>query len=144
MQSFRFLDDIATADAAFEARGSTAGEMFMASAEAVLAVMCDNPGDISPIRRIETAIEETSAEMLLMRYLEDIIYHKDAGSLLLRPVSVTMTDGGDAWRCEAVFEGERIDSGRHRMLVDVKAVTLHRFRVEETAEGWRATVVLDI
>ncbi len=144
MQSFRFLDDIATADAAFEALGSTAGEMLAASSEAVLAVMCDNPGDINPIRRLETVIEETTIEMLLMRFIEEIIYHKDAGSLLLRPASVTVSGGGNVWRCKAVLEGERIDSGRHRMIVDVKAVTLHRFRVEETAEGWRATVVLDI
>jgi SHS2 domain-containing protein len=30
------------------------------------------------------------------------------------------------------------------MTVDVKAVTLHRFLVEETEEGWRSVVVLDI
>jgi SHS2 domain-containing protein len=29
-------------------------------------------------------------------------------------------------------------------VVDVKAVTLHRFRVEQTPSGWEATVILDI
>ena len=40
--------------------------------------------------------------------------------------------------------GEVIDRERHELLVDVKAVTMHHFKVEETAEGWTATVVLDI
>jgi SHS2 domain-containing protein len=30
------------------------------------------------------------------------------------------------------------------LIVDVKAVTLHRFIVERTPAGWRAAVILDI
>ncbi|MDD5233464.1 MAG: archease [Syntrophales bacterium] len=33
---------------------------------------------------------------------------------------------------------------RHHPLVDVKAVTFHRFSLKETGEGWRAFVILDI
>ncbi len=40
--------------------------------------------------------------------------------------------------------GEKIDSGKHDLVVDVKAVTLHRFRVEKTQRGWEAVVILDI
>ena len=40
--------------------------------------------------------------------------------------------------------GEQLDPQRHQMRVDVKAVTLHRFRVEQTEQGWEAFVILDI
>jgi len=40
--------------------------------------------------------------------------------------------------------GEEIDRGRHRLVVDVKAVTLFNLRVERDDKGWKATVVLDI
>jgi len=40
--------------------------------------------------------------------------------------------------------GETIDRGRHALLADVKAVTLYRLAVEESTEGWRAVVVLDV
>jgi SHS2 domain-containing protein len=40
--------------------------------------------------------------------------------------------------------GEPINLERHRLRVDVKAVTLHRFRLEKTAEGWEAFAILDI
>ena len=39
--SFRFLEDIALADSAFEARGSTPSELFVASGRAVIEVMVD-------------------------------------------------------------------------------------------------------
>jgi SHS2 domain-containing protein len=33
---------------------------------------------------------------------------------------------------------------RHRARADVKAVTLHRFRLEKKNGGWEAFVILDI
>jgi len=32
----------------------------------------------------------------------------------------------------------------HDLIVDVKAVTLHRFGIKRTPESWEATVILDI
>ena len=42
------------------------------------------------------------------------------------------------------MRGEEIVPDRHDLIVDVKAVTLHRYRVEETPDGWESTVILDI
>jgi SHS2 domain-containing protein len=33
---------------------------------------------------------------------------------------------------------------RHQQRADVKAVTLHDFRVEKSDDGWKASVLLDI
>jgi SHS2 domain-containing protein len=44
----------------------------------------------------------------------------------------------------AVTTGEAIDRDRHEQRVDVKAVTLHRFQLEKTDDGWTAMVILDI
>jgi SHS2 domain-containing protein len=51
------------------------------------------------------------------------------------------TDG--RFSLTAAAWGETIDPSRHELLVDVKAVTLHRFRVEKASRGWEATVILD-
>jgi SHS2 domain-containing protein len=40
--------------------------------------------------------------------------------------------------------GEVLDPDRHHPRVDVKAVTLHHFRLEKTDCGWKASVILDI
>jgi SHS2 domain-containing protein len=47
-------------------------------------------------------------------------------------------------RLKAMVSGEQIDAGRHCLLVDVKAVTLHRFQVAFADNIWQAVVVLDV
>jgi len=37
-----------------------------------------------------------------------------------------------------------MDFRRHLFRADVKAVTLHRFRLEKSDEGWEAFVILDV
>jgi SHS2 domain-containing protein len=141
---YRYLDDVATADAAFEAWGATIEEMFTSAADATMNVMVEN---LSAIEKRETkrfTLEADDLEMLLFSLLQELIFFKDAERLILRVsnVSVSMTDGG----CNLVADaaGEEIDAARHDLVVDVKAVTLHRYRVEQTNHGWEATVILDI
>lgn len=51
---------------------------------------------------------------------------------------------GDLWTAEAEAAGKPLDPKHHEPVVDVKAVTLHGFRLEPTDAGWRAPVILDI
>ncbi|PSO67356.1 MAG: hypothetical protein BRC42_16445 [Cyanobacteria bacterium QS_1_48_34] len=43
-----------------------------------------------------------------------------------------------------LIQGETLDPNPHQQIVDVKAVTLHHFQLEQTGEVWTATVILDI
>lgn len=141
---YRFLDDIATADVAFEACGDSLEEMMVAAADATMNVMVENLDSIADrVRRI-VDVAADAPDMLLYALLEELVFRKDVERLLLRVPSVRIEgrDGGLALWAEAY--GETLDPGRHRLLVDVKAVTLHRFAVERSDAGWRATVVLDI
>ena len=63
---------------------------------------------------------------------------------LLHADDVRIEGDTGVFRLEALMEGEEIAPMRHRLLVDVKAVTMHLFRVERVDNLWRATVVLDI
>jgi SHS2 domain-containing protein len=51
---------------------------------------------------------------------------------------------GKKFTLQATAWGERLDPERHHPRVDVKAVTLHQFRLEKTGQGWEAFVILDI
>lgn len=141
---YRYLDDIATADAAFEAVGETLEALFTASAEAVINVMVANPGAIEPRRQVVIREENEAIDLLLFQMLQELIYYKDAEQLLLRIQSVKIKEQEDLYALEAVGSGEPIDPDRHELQVDVKAVTLHLFQVERNEQGWKATVVLDI
>ncbi len=40
--------------------------------------------------------------------------------------------------------GEPLDHTRHELAHEVKAITYHGLRVERTADGWLAEVIVDI
>jgi SHS2 domain-containing protein len=144
MMSYHFIDDAFTADIGFTAAGDSAEEMIMAAAAATIKVMVDNPQDIARVVSRPIRLEATSLEMLLFDLLGELIFYKDAEELLLVVEQVILDRRGDSLILTADARGEPIDRYRHRLIVDVKAVTMHCFKVEETPEGWSAMVVLDI
>lgn len=141
---FRYLEDVATADAAFEATGETIEEMFLAAAEATVNVMVEHPEEVEGGEEISFELEQGDLEMLLFDFLQEIIYLKDARRLLLRVESVDIDMKTTPIRLAARSRGETVDAQRHRLLTDVKAVTLHRFGIRRDDRGWTATVVLDV
>jgi SHS2 domain-containing protein len=144
MSGYRFRGDVAIADAAFEAWGATLEEVFVAAADATTNTMVQNLDAIEERQRRPIRLEEERADLLLFRFLGELIYLKDAERLLLRVPAAAIRRREGALVLEAEARGEPIDPLRHRLQADVKAVTLHRLRVEQTANGWEASVVLDI
>ncbi len=141
---YRYLDDIATADAAFEATGKTIEEMFVAAADATMNVMVADLDTIERSRCMTIAVESDAIDMLLFELLQELIFYKDAERLLLRVESVGIERAGGLFFLTAAAYGEELNPSKHELVVDVKAVTLHHFRVEETPGGWEAAVILDI
>ena len=141
---YRYLEEIAIADVAFEATGRTLEELFVAAADATTNVMVGDLASIADRERRTIRVEDEAPDMLLLDLLQELIYYKDAERLLLRvpEVHIKSTDGGLTLAAEAY--GEQLDAEKHVLLVDVKAVTLHDFEVTQTEDGWHATVVLDI
>lgn len=141
---YEYLEDIATADAAFEARGQSVEEMFTSAAEAVMNLMVEELDSIAEKEKREIRLEEESVEMLLFELMQELIYYKDAERLLLRAFDLKVSEKDGKYRLSGQARGEEIDPEKHRLNVDVKAVTFHRYRVEKTDRGWEATVVVDI
>jgi SHS2 domain-containing protein len=141
---FRFLDEISTADVAFEAWGETQEELFISSAAALLRTMAEAPERVVRQQNITVRLEHEELDMLLFSFLQELIFYKDARRLLLHADSVQIEQRDGLSRLEATLSGEQIDASRHRLLVDVKAVTLHRFQVAFGDNRWKAVVVLDV
>jgi SHS2 domain-containing protein len=139
---FHFLEEIAIADIAFEASGKTLEALFMASARATMEVMVDTR-QVQPRVELPVELEAADCERLLFRWLEEIIFQKDAHSLLFNEFHLTLSQG-QGCSLKAILRGEEIDPKRHELRCDVKAVTLHLFELCQTPEGWRARVILDI
>lgn len=141
---YRFRDDIATADVAFDAWGETREELFSAAADALLATMADAPGEVERREEVSVSLGHEEADLLLWSFLQELIFLKDARRLLLHADGARIMEVGGSFTLEVLLRGERIDPERHRLLVDVKAATLHRLRLVHEENLWKATVVLDV
>lgn len=141
---YQFLEDIATADIAFEAWGNNLEKTFLAAADATMNVMIEELDSIQPIETRKIRLENEALDMLLFDFLQELIYWKDSEKLMLRIKEIGIREENKHHFLEADALGEKLDPERHHQRVDVKAVTLHRFRLEKTEEGWKASVILDI
>ena len=141
---FEYLDDVATSDVAFQAWGETVEEMFVAAADAVMNVMVGDLETIAPRQQCIINVTAEDHEMLLFELLQELIFYKDAEQLLLRVNGVSIGVAVQGLTLRAETAGEMLDPGRHDLGVDVKAVTMHRYKVEQNDRGWQAMVILDI
>jgi len=141
---YEFLDDAPPADVGFEAWGASLDECFAAAADATLETMLSNRESLRQRETREAHVENEDLEMALVQFLEELIYHKDANQLLLGATDVRVRQRDGSWIVDATLRGESIDLSRHELSNDVKAVTVHRLKVEKTGAGWKATVVLDV
>jgi len=141
---YEFVDELTVADLAFRAWGHDLEETFVAAAEAVMNAMVEDLDAIRPHDRRTCSIEHDALDLLLFNFLQEFVYYKDAQQLLLRIQQLHITDDHQPYSLRATLAGEPIDPARHRLRVDVKAVTLHRFSLTQSDDGWATTVILDI
>jgi SHS2 domain-containing protein len=141
---YRYLEEIGTADIAFEATGRDLPELFRDSADATMNVMIDNIDAIHSVEKRQIELSNDKLDMLLFDFLQELIFLKDAERLLLRIREVQIAERNENYFVKATAEGELLDAERHHQRADVKAVTLHDFSVEHIDGGWKARVLLDI
>ena len=141
---YKFLEDVGTADIAFEATGRDLPQLFTAAADATINVMIDNLDAIESRETRQIELSNDNIEMLLFDFLQELIYFKDAKRLLLRARETQIDQKDEAYCLKSKVAGERLDDTRHQQRADVKAVTLHGFSVEKCDGGWKARVLLDI
>jgi SHS2 domain-containing protein len=141
---YEFLEDVATADIAFKAWGKDLEETFIAAADATMNVMVEDVGSIQPRESRDIRLKNDHLDLLLHDFLQELVYYKDSEKLMLRARKVGIDVQSRPFTLEGIARGETLDPERHHPRVDVKAVTLHQFRLEKNDRGWEARVILDI
>lgn len=139
---FRYLEELSSADAAFEASGSTLEEVFRDSAVATFEVMADTK-TVKPLLIHEIMLENEAVDGLLIDWLSELVFLKDSESLLFSVFDVNIKKN-DVYMLKGVAKGDKIDREKHNLRSDVKAVTYHLLEVKKAGDKWVARVVLDI
>lgn len=143
--SFRFLDDIALADMAFDAEGDSLPALFEAATQALIESLAD-PVTITETWRHTVDMEEPDIETLLFEWLGRLVYLKDAQGVVFHrtTLSLNQSDARTAWHLHAELTGAPVDPATQNLRSDVKGVTKHLYAVTREGTNWKARVVLDV
>ncbi len=141
--SFRFLDDIALADMAFEAEGDSAQELCRGATDALLEALAD-PVTIGTTWERSLVHASDDLGEALFEWLSEIVYWKDAAGVVFHDACVDVAHDQGVWKLEGCVRGAPVDSVRQRLRNDVKGVTKHLYHVIQEKARWKARVVLDV
>ncbi len=142
--AYRFLENTATADIAFEVWNGSIEGLFTDAADAMLNVMLHDINTVKNEHQMSFETQDDSIEMLLFNVLQELIFQKDTHLYLFRINNCIIREDGSRHYFNGVFTGEHLDSLRHQIIVDVKAVTLHNYFVKKENHLWRTQITLDI
>jgi len=141
---YRYLEGLTSADIAFEATGKTVEEMFESAGVAVLGTMVRDPKNIKPKIKKDIAKKAPTIEKLLFDFLDELIFLKDAEQMFFSEFKAKISGKEGAYSLTVEALGEKIDPKTHDIVIDAKAVTMHKFEVKQTGKGWRAQVIIDV
>ncbi|MBE3121714.1 MAG: archease [Thermoplasmata archaeon] len=115
-----------TADVGVKAYGKTVAEAFEHAAEAMFDIITDE-SMIDPIGEYDILLEAPDLEQLLVDWLSKLLFLNGAENLVFGKFQVTI----DANRLSARVFGEKYNNKKHKMGVEIKAVTYHILQVNE-------------
>jgi len=136
---FKYLEDVAIADIAFEAYGKTLNEVFENSAYAFFDMTC-NPKTVKQKIKKQIKVKAENEKDLLYNFLSELIFLKDSKQLIFNKVKVMIKDN----KLKATLYGDKIDYEKQELRNDIKAITFHLFNLEKIKKDYKATIVVDI
>jgi tRNA nucleotidyltransferase (CCA-adding enzyme) len=119
--------------------GPTKAEAFRQAAIALTAVVTD-PETVRSVASVALVCRAPSDELLLVEWLNAVIYEMAVRSMLFGDFHVELADG----ELHATAVGEPVDVERHEPAVEIKGATLTALQVAPVAGGWRAQCVVDV
>jgi tRNA nucleotidyltransferase (CCA-adding enzyme) len=128
------------ADMGIRGIGSTRDEAFEQAALAMTAVITD-PAQVNAVEMVEIARAAPDDELLLVDWLNALVYEMATRKLLFSRFEVRVKDhvlNARAW-------GEPMNTAKHRMAVEIKGATYTALRVAQESNGdWIAQCVVDV
>jgi tRNA nucleotidyltransferase (CCA-adding enzyme) len=119
--------------------GSTKAEAFRQAAIALTAVMTD-PAAVTSTTTVAIVCRAASDELLLLEWLNTLIYEMAVRSMVFGDFAVEIADG----ELRATAHGELVDVARHEPAVELKGATFTALQVRQGPDGWRAQCVVDV
>jgi tRNA nucleotidyltransferase (CCA-adding enzyme) len=128
------------ADIGVRGIGASKEEAFEQAALALTAVIVD-PRAVAPQEAVEINCEAPDDELLLVDWLNALVYEMATRRMLFHGSSVQINEHS----LHATAWGEEVDVARHQPAVEVKGATYTSLLVEQDETGtWLAQCVVDV
>lgn len=138
MKNYELLEH--TADLGIRVWGTDLKELFINSAFA----MYDLIADIDSVK--QTISEEVEADAqdtdeLLKNWLSELLYYFHVKDILFGGFSIKEISDK---KIQSSAKGEKIDTKRHNLKHDIKAVTFHSLKIEEKNKKFTTEIIFDV
>ena len=127
------------ADVGVRGFGASRAEAFEQAALAMTAVLTE-PANVRAQQVVAVSCAATDAELLLVAWLNELIYQMAIRSMLFGRYCVHI----EGTRLRAQAWGEAVDVARHEPAVEIKGATCTELRVVFEDGHWIAQTVLDV
>lgn len=130
-----------TADIGLKVRGETIAALFENAALGLTSLLTD-PEKIHSEKKVAFKLKSSVGwESLLVEWLQEILYEFTVRKMAFSKFHVQRIS---EYFLEAEADGELIQSDRHPILREVKAVTYHNLKIDRDKEGFRTEIIIDI
>ncbi len=114
-----------TADIAIRTTGRSMNKAFENAGYAMFDTMCD-ASSVKPHTTKRIECEADDLEQLLVDWLSELLFICDVDDMLFSKFQVKIT----GTKLKAKVKGEKMDSARHHLKTDIKAITYHMLEVD--------------
>lgn len=129
-----------TADLGLRVRAATLDLLMADAACGLFAVIAGDLDQIRPEREESFAVAGDDPTWLLFDWISELHAAFELRRMLFSSFTVRVDQAG----LRATARGEPYDPARHSLAHEVKAVTQHALELARTADGWEATLIVDI
>ena len=116
-----------TADICIRTQGTSLNNAFENAGYALFDTMCDAES-VKPLTTKKIICQADDLEQLLVDWLSELLFICDVDDMVFSDFSVTITGTSLVGK----VKGERIDPDRHHLKTDIKAITYHMLKVDES------------
>lgn len=135
--SYRYINH--TADLGIEVRGKTLKELFINTARAIFETQLK--GEILSTERLKIEITSPSLEELIVEWCRELLYNFAVKGFIPKDYKIKITKDH---HLAAHLEGDRFDSKRHKIKLEIKNPTYHNLSIKKLARDYLATIIFDV
>ena len=129
-----------SADMGIRGYGKTIESAFEQIALALTAVICE-PDVVQPKMPVEIQCQSPDQELLLVDWLNALIYEMATRKMLFSRFEVTISDNG----LKATVWGETVNRKKHQPAVEVKGATYSELKVAQSnSNQWITQCIIDV